>query len=110
MWKVSGYTTTSAANVDSGMQPVEVHDDEVEVNTERIIFEDEYAKCIKPIMANKLESMFARYMCSGQQIATHPFVCNDDEEYLLAILRQISLLIGDHLKIEARNIKKHSEI
>jgi hypothetical protein len=62
---------TSAAYVDTAVELAEDHD-EVEVNTERILFKDEYAKSIKPIMDNKLESMFARCMCSGLQIATHP--------------------------------------
>ncbi len=56
---------TFAANVDIGVEQayVEVHD-EVEVNTERHSFKDEYTKSIRPNMA-KVESLFARSMWSG---------------------------------------------
>ena len=56
----------------------------------------------------KVESLFARSMWSGLHIATHPPTSNDDEAKLLDVLRKISPLIGDHLKIDASNIKNYS--
>jgi len=58
----------------------------------------------------KVESLFAKSVWSGLPVATHPLACNEDKEKLLNVLRKVSPLIGDHLKIDATNIKKHPEI
>jgi len=88
--------TTSAANIDTGVNHtlIDVHD-EVEVNTERFSFKDEYAKSIRPITAN-VESLFARFVLSGLQFATHHFVCNDDEKKLLALIFRKTYFAEDY--------------
>ena len=43
-------------------------------------------------------------------VATHPLASDIDVGKLLDVLRRISPLIGDELKIDSTNIKKHPEI
>ena len=71
-------------------------------------FKEDYAKRVPPIIS-MVESLFdvPCGLCE-LPIVTHSPASNYDK--VLQVLRKISPLVGDHLKMDSSNIKKHPEL
>ena len=57
-----------------------------------------------------VDSLFSRSVWSGLPIVTHSHASDSEIDKVLHVLRKISPLVGDHLKIDFSNIKKHPEL
>ena len=69
-------------------------------------FKETYVSTVRPVIA-RVDALIARFVWSERQVVTHPPASDADVEALLRVIRKISPLIGDHLKIDSSNIKKH---
>jgi hypothetical protein len=68
-----------------------------------------YASSVNPIIA-KVDALIALYVWSGREVKTHPTASDAEIYVMLQVLRKISAMIWDELKIYSTNIKKHAEI
>jgi hypothetical protein len=100
--------TYCAANVDPVMEQVLDVSIEVEAYI-ALYFKEDYVKSKEQVM-EKEHSLFTRFAWRRRPVATHPPKSDIDVGKLLDVLRRISPLIGDELKIDSTNIKKHPEI
>ena len=57
-----------------------------------------------------VDSLFSRSVWSGPPIVTHSPASDYEIDKVLHVLRKISPLLGDHLKIDSSNMKKHTEL
>ena len=72
-------------------------------------FKETYVRSVHDIIG-KVDSLIKRSVWSGREVVTHPPALDVDIDVVLQVLRKISPLIGDHLKIDSSNIRKHPEI
>jgi hypothetical protein len=72
-------------------------------------YKEEYVKSIQPVTA-MVNMLFSRSMRSGHPAVTHTLASILEIVVVLKILRTLSLIIGENLKIDSSNIKNFPKI
>jgi hypothetical protein len=71
-------------------------------------FKEDSVTSLHLVMA-MVESLFLGIVWSRRLIVTHSPASNYEIDNVLQVLRRKSSVVGDHLKIDSSNIKKHPE-
>ena len=72
-------------------------------------FKQDYRKSIAPVLA-LVERLIGRAVWSGNPLETHRPASESEMAAVVGILRKLSPLVGNQLKIDSSNIKKHPGI
>ncbi len=79
------------------------------IKEEYISFKGRYVKSVVLVIA-MVDNLFTRSVWSGHPIATQPTATHFEIDALLQVKGKLSPLIGDQLKIDSSNTKKHLEL
>ena len=72
-------------------------------------FKGSFRRSITPVLS-LLEDLIGRSLWAGHPIETHPSAPEHEMSSVLAILKTLSLLVGDKLQIDTSTIDKHPGI